>query len=129
MIPNVQSHSNSPAHSNQDQFYLLQQQSQQQQQFNPQNQQQIQFQQQQRLIQQQPPQNQHHQSLASHFHLLHVLFLSYLYIFVFLISNRVIFMRDLPQLVENLSEVIDNGSRDQQSDALVCFLSFSYFIF
>ncbi|OAY53156.1 mediator of RNA polymerase II transcription subunit 9 isoform X2 [Manihot esculenta] len=109
MIPNVPYHSNSPAHSTQDQFYLHQQ-SQQQQQFN-QFQQQQQFepqqqqfqqqqpqqfqqqQQQQRLIQQQQQQNQHHQSLASHFHLLH--------------------------LVENLAEVIENGTRDQHSDALI----------
>ncbi|XP_015580230.1 mediator of RNA polymerase II transcription subunit 9 isoform X2 [Ricinus communis] len=101
MIPNVPSHSSSPAtHSNQDQFYLHPQSQLQSQQFNQfqqqqqqQNQQQ-QFQQQQRLIQQQQQQqqNQHHQSLASHFHLLH--------------------------LVENLAEVIDNGSRDQHSDAL-----------
>ncbi|XP_002528128.2 mediator of RNA polymerase II transcription subunit 9 isoform X1 [Ricinus communis] len=106
MIPNVPSHSSSPAtHSNQDQFYLHPQSQLQSQQFNQfqqqqqqQNQQQ-QFQQQQRLIQQQQQQqqNQHHQSLASHFHLLH--------------------------LVENLAEVIDNGSRDQHSDALITELN------
>ncbi|XP_050230735.1 mediator of RNA polymerase II transcription subunit 9 [Mercurialis annua] len=116
MIPNMPSQNNSPVpHSNQDQFYLQQQQQQQQQQPPPinqfqqhhqqqqqqqfqqqQQQQQILFQQQQRLLQQQQQQqqqNQHHQSLASRFHLLH--------------------------LVENLAEVIDNGSRDQHSDALV----------
>ncbi|EOY27122.1 PREDICTED: mediator of RNA polymerase II transcription subunit 9 [Theobroma cacao] len=60
-----------------------------QQQFHPQ-----QFQQQRILHQQQQQQqNQHHQSLASHFHLL--------------------------QLVENLGDAIDNGSRDQHSDALI----------
>ncbi|PIA45248.1 hypothetical protein AQUCO_01700644v1 [Aquilegia coerulea] len=48
-------------------------------------------QQQQRHLQQQ--QQQHHQSLASHFHLLH--------------------------LVENLADVIENGTRDQHSDVLV----------
>ncbi|PIA45249.1 hypothetical protein AQUCO_01700644v1 [Aquilegia coerulea] len=47
-------------------------------------------QQQQRHLQQQ--QQQHHQSLASHFHLLH--------------------------LVENLADVIENGTRDQHSDVL-----------
>ncbi|KAJ6706422.1 MEDIATOR OF RNA polymerase II TRANSCRIPTION SUBUNIT-RELATED [Salix purpurea] len=113
MIPTVQglqAPSGSPAHSNQDQFYLPppQQQPQftqfqQQQQFNQQQQQfqqQQQYQQpqpqQQRFIQQQPqvqPQNHHHQSLASHFHLLH--------------------------LVENLADAIENGTRDQHSDALV----------
>ncbi|XP_021626834.1 mediator of RNA polymerase II transcription subunit 9 isoform X3 [Manihot esculenta] len=111
MIPNVPSHSNSPAHSNQDQYYLHQQSQQQQQQFNQfqqQQQQQQQFQQQhqfqqqqqqqQRLIQQQQQQqNQQHQSLASHFHLLH--------------------------LVENLAEVIENGTRDQHSDALITELN------
>ncbi|WCJ39515.1 Mediator of RNA polymerase II transcription subunit 9 [Euphorbia peplus] len=82
MIPSVTTHSNSPAaQSNQDQFYQSQSQYNQLQQH--------QFQQQ-RLVQQ-PPQQ--HQSLASHFHLLH--------------------------LVENLCEVVDNGSRDQQSDALI----------
>ncbi|KAG9129310.1 hypothetical protein Leryth_015692 [Lithospermum erythrorhizon] len=39
----------------------------------------------------------HHQSLASHFHILH--------------------------LVENLADVVENGTRDQQSDALVSELS------
>ncbi|CAN4080304.1 unnamed protein product [Withania somnifera] len=43
--------------------------------------------------QQQQQQQQHHQSLASHFHLL--------------------------QLVENLADTIENGNRDQHSDALV----------
>ncbi|KAJ8756153.1 hypothetical protein K2173_024700 [Erythroxylum novogranatense] len=115
MIPNMPSHSNSPAHSNQEQFYLHQQQ-QQQQQFNqfqqqpttPQQQmtqqqqfqQQQQYQQQQRFIQQQQLQQQQqqqqshqHQSLASHFHLLN--------------------------LAENLADVVENGNRDQQSDALI----------
>ncbi|XP_028778768.1 mediator of RNA polymerase II transcription subunit 9-like isoform X2 [Neltuma alba] len=53
--------------------------------------------QQQPLLQQQPqpqpqPQQNPHQSLASHFHLLH--------------------------LMENLAEVVEHGNRDQQSDAL-----------
>ncbi|KAK9030909.1 hypothetical protein V6N11_032313 [Hibiscus sabdariffa] len=43
--------------------------------------------------QQQEQQNQNHQSLASHFH--------------------------LSQLVENLGDAIDNGTRDQHSDALI----------
>ncbi|KAK0596315.1 hypothetical protein LWI29_014595 [Acer saccharum] len=118
MIPSMPTHSNSPAHSNQDnllfspqhqlhqqqQFYQQPQFPQQQQQFTqlqPQQQQQQQFvQQQQRTLQhqqqqqqQQQQQNQHHQSLASHFHLLH--------------------------LVENLGDAIENGTRDQHSDALV----------
>ncbi|KAI5593819.1 hypothetical protein POPTR_003G037200v4 [Populus trichocarpa] len=114
VIPSVPTHSGSPAHSNQDQFYLSPQQQQpqftqfqQQQQFNQQQQQfqqQQQYQQQQsqqqRFIQQQQQQqpqvqqqNHHHQSLASHFHLL--------------------------QLAENLADAIENGTRDQHSDALV----------
>ncbi|KAL3632925.1 hypothetical protein CASFOL_025909 [Castilleja foliolosa] len=77
MIPNIQSHSNP-----------------QQQQFNQQQQFLQQFiqsppQSQPRFQQQPPPQQ---QSLASHFHLLH--------------------------LVENLAEVTENGTRDQQTDAL-----------
>ncbi|KAF5177785.1 Mediator of rna polymerase ii transcription subunit [Thalictrum thalictroides] len=55
-----------------------------------QQQQQQQFLNQQRHLQQQ---QQQHQSLASHFHLLH--------------------------LVENLADVIENGTRDQHSDVLV----------
>ncbi|KAF9610722.1 hypothetical protein IFM89_024572 [Coptis chinensis] len=55
-------------------------------------QQQQQLLQQQRLLQQQQ-QQQHHQSLASHFHLLH--------------------------LVENLADVIENGTRDQHTDVLI----------
>uniref|UniRef100_A0A2P2JWM8 GLTSCR protein conserved domain-containing protein n=1 Tax=Rhizophora mucronata TaxID=61149 RepID=A0A2P2JWM8_RHIMU len=56
MIPNMPSHSNSPAHSNQDQFYLQPQQQQQFSQFQQQPQQltqQQQFQQQQQQYQQQ----------------------------------------------------------------------------
>ncbi|KAK4269233.1 hypothetical protein QN277_022419 [Acacia crassicarpa] len=69
----------------------LYQQQQQQQRLLQQNQQQPQLQQQ---PQPQPQQQQNpHQSLASHFHLLH--------------------------LVENLAEVVEHGSRDQQSDALI----------
>ncbi|KAI3455565.1 hypothetical protein Pfo_012228 [Paulownia fortunei] len=69
----------------------------QQQQFNQQQQFQQQFnqQQQQPRFQQQPQQQ--HQSLASHFHLLH--------------------------LVENLADVTENGTRDQQTDALVAELN------
>ncbi|KAL8458562.1 hypothetical protein ACS0TY_036182 [Phlomoides rotata] len=84
MIPNIQSHSNPATPSNQDHLFLQQQQFNQQQQF------QQQFNQpQQQRFQQQPQQ----QSLASHFHLLH--------------------------LVENLAEVTESGARDQQTDALV----------
>ncbi|XP_021902885.1 mediator of RNA polymerase II transcription subunit 9 [Carica papaya] len=105
MIPNVQTHSNTSTPSNQDHIFLQQQQQQQfhyqqqqqqfqQQQFHQQQQlQQAQQQQQQRTIQQQQQQNHHHQSLASHFHLLPV--------------------------VENLADAIENGTRDQHSDALV----------
>ncbi|KAK8465061.1 hypothetical protein PHAVU_010G138400 [Phaseolus vulgaris] len=116
MIPthtsNVQSQSQSQ--SNQDPNLFLQQQQQQflqpqpfQQALQPQSpfQQhqhlyQQQQQQQQRLLQQQQQQQQQqnlHQSLASHYHLLH--------------------------LVENLSEVIEHGTPDQQSDALINELS------
>ncbi|KAL5822490.1 hypothetical protein ACOSQ4_020390 [Xanthoceras sorbifolium] len=108
MIPSMPTHSNSPAHSNQDNLLFSpqhqlhqQQQFYQQPQFPPQQQQQqfTQLQPQQQFVQQQPQQrtvqqqNQHHQSLASHFHLLH--------------------------LVENLADAIENGTRDQHSDALV----------
>ncbi|KAJ4717882.1 Mediator of RNA polymerase II transcription subunit 9 [Melia azedarach] len=110
MIPTMPTHNNSPAHSNQDNLFLSPQHQQQfyqqppqfpqQQQFQTQQQipqQQQQLQQQQPLQQQprtlQPQQTQHHQSLASHFHLLH--------------------------LVENLADAIENGTRDQHSDALV----------
>ncbi|KAK4395117.1 Mediator of RNA polymerase II transcription subunit [Sesamum angolense] len=90
MIPNIQSHSNPATPSNQDHLFLQQQQfnQQQQQQFQQFNQQQ----QQQPRFQQQPQQQQQHQSLASHFQLLH--------------------------LVENLADVTENGTRDQQTDAL-----------
>ncbi|KAL0341884.1 UNVERIFIED_CONTAM: Mediator of RNA polymerase II transcription subunit [Sesamum calycinum] len=92
MIPNIQSHSNPATPSNQDHLFL------QQQQFNQQQQQQFQQQfnqqqQQQPRFQQQPQQQQQHQSLASHFQLFH--------------------------LVENLADVTENGTRDQQTDALV----------
>ncbi|KAK6125039.1 hypothetical protein DH2020_041217 [Rehmannia glutinosa] len=93
MIPNIQSHSNPATPSSQDHLFLQQQQFSQQQQ--PQFQQQF-NQQQQPRFQQQPPQQQH-QSLASHFHLLH--------------------------LVENLADVTENGTRDQQTDALVAELN------
>ncbi|KAI5422594.1 mediator of RNA polymerase II transcription subunit 9 [Lathyrus oleraceus] len=121
-----QSHSQSNQDPNlylqqQQQQFLLQQQQQQQQSFQqtqtPQSQFQLQQQQQQlyqqqRLLQQQPqpqpqpqPQQQQqqqqqqnlHQSLASHFHLLH--------------------------LLENLAEVVEHGNPDQQSDASIAELS------
>jgi len=88
MIPNMAPHSNptTPSSSSQDHLYLQ-----------PQQQQQLyhhQSPQQQRYQQQQPQQqNPHHQSLASHFHLLH--------------------------LVEDLANVIDNGTRDHHSDTMV----------
>ncbi|XP_042022477.1 mediator of RNA polymerase II transcription subunit 9-like [Salvia splendens] len=97
MIPNIQPHSNpaTPSNSNPDHLFL------QQQQFNPQQQFHQQFNQPQppRFQQQQQstPPPQQHQSLASHFHLLH--------------------------LVENLAEVTENGTRDQQTDALVSELN------
>ncbi|KAK8581151.1 hypothetical protein V6N12_071391 [Hibiscus sabdariffa] len=96
MIPSIPTHSNVSTPSNQDHLYLSppppsqQQQQQQQQQFHPQ---QFQQQQQRMLQQQQVQQNQQHQSLASHFHLLH--------------------------MVEKLADAIDNGTRDQHSDALI----------
>ncbi|WVZ22402.1 hypothetical protein V8G54_000946 [Vigna mungo] len=113
MIPTH--NSNVQSQSNQDPNLFLQQQ-QQQQFLQPQPFQQAlqpqspfqqhqhlyqQQQQQQRLLQQQQQQQQQqqnlHQSLASHYHLLH--------------------------LVENLSEVIEHGNPDQQSDALINELS------
>ncbi|CAI9757673.1 unnamed protein product [Fraxinus pennsylvanica] len=100
MIPSIQSHSNPTTPSNQDHLFLQQQQQSQfnQQQFQPQfNQQQQQQQQQQRFPQQQTPQQQPQQSLASLFHLQH--------------------------LVENLADVVENGTRDQQTDALVTELN------
>ncbi|XP_026452803.1 mediator of RNA polymerase II transcription subunit 9-like isoform X2 [Papaver somniferum] len=126
-LPNPQSNNLTPTSSNQERFLLqqqqqqqqqqlltlqqqqqqqlLQQQLQQQQQQKQQQQQQQQQLQQQRLIlspqqQQQQQQNQHHQSLASHFHLLH--------------------------LVENLSDAIENGTRDQHSDLLVTELTSNF---
>ncbi|KAK7255601.1 hypothetical protein RIF29_29014 [Crotalaria pallida] len=117
MIP-THNNNSTPSHSQSNQdpnLYLQQQQFLQQQQQNfqqpppqspfQQQQQQQQFyqqqhqQQQQRLLQQQQ-QQQHqnlHQSLASHYHLLH--------------------------LVENLADVIEHGTPDQQSDALITELS------
>ncbi|KAE8656249.1 Mediator of RNA polymerase II transcription subunit 9 [Hibiscus syriacus] len=97
MIPSIPTHNNVSTPSNQDHLYLSspppsQQQQQQQQQFHSQQFQQQQ-QQQRMLQQQQQQQNQQHQSLVSHFHLLH--------------------------LVENLADAIDNGTRDQHSDALI----------
>ncbi|KAJ7963181.1 Mediator of RNA polymerase II transcription subunit 9 [Quillaja saponaria] len=103
MIP---THNSTPTQSNQDALFVHQQQQQQflqqqQQPFQQQQQLQLYQQQQQRLLlqqqQQQQQQHQQHQSLASHFHLL--------------------------QLVENLAEVVEHGTRDQQSDALVNDLS------
>ncbi|XP_031263479.1 mediator of RNA polymerase II transcription subunit 9-like [Pistacia vera] len=104
MIPTMPTHTNSPAPSNQDHLLLSPQHHQQQFYQQPQFPQQQQFQQQPQLQhrtlqqqQQQPQQNQHHQSLASHFHLLH--------------------------LVENLADAIEDGTRDQHSDALVSELN------
>ncbi|OWM76684.1 mediator of RNA polymerase II transcription subunit 9 isoform X1 [Punica granatum] len=103
MIPSMPAHSNISAASSQDHLFHQQQQlhqfQKQQQQFQQQFQQQQQQQHQQqhqRLLQhqqQQQQQQQQHQSLASHFHLLH--------------------------LVESLAEAIENGTRDQHSDALI----------
>lgn len=85
MVPSI-THSNASTPSSQDHLYF-------------QHQQQHYQQQQQRQIhqQQQQQQHQHHQSLASNFHLLH--------------------------MVENLAEVIENGTWDQHSDALVSELN------
>ncbi|KAL2337952.1 hypothetical protein Fmac_012398 [Flemingia macrophylla] len=82
-------------HSQFQQHHSLYQQ-QQQQQVQQQQQQQRLLQQQQQTPQPQPQQNLH-QSLASHYHLLH--------------------------LVENLSKVTEHGNPDQQSDALINELS------
>ncbi|RVX17258.1 Mediator of RNA polymerase II transcription subunit 9 [Vitis vinifera] len=89
MIPSMSPHSNAATPSDQDHLFLQQQQPQQHHLYQHQ-QQRLHHQQQQ---QQQQQQHHHHQSLASHFHLLH--------------------------LVENLSDAIENGTRDQHSDALV----------
>ncbi|CAH9097722.1 unnamed protein product [Cuscuta europaea] len=92
MIPNIQTTSNPSTPSSQDHLFLQQQQ-QQQQQFNQQQQQLYQQQQQQQMQTHTPPPPALQQSLASHFHLI--------------------------QLVENLADVIENGTRDQHSDAMV----------
>ncbi|CAH9121804.1 unnamed protein product [Cuscuta epithymum] len=92
MIPNIQTTSNPSTPSNQDHLFLQQQQQQQQQQQFNQQQQQL-YQQQQQMQTHTPPPPAPQQSLASHFHLI--------------------------QLVENLADVIENGTRDQHSDALV----------
>ncbi|KAL3497302.1 hypothetical protein ACH5RR_040034 [Cinchona calisaya] len=102
MIPNIQTHNSNPSTpSNLDPHMFLPQQQfnqqQQQQQFNQQQQQQYQQSPQQQQRFPQTPQQQQHQSLASHF--------------------------DLLQLVENLSDTIENGTRDQHSDALVTELN------
>ncbi|XP_057771604.1 mediator of RNA polymerase II transcription subunit 9 [Salvia miltiorrhiza] len=102
MIPNIQSHSNPATPSNQDHLFLQQQQFNQQQQFQQQfnhhQQPPLRFQQQpQQQTTPPPPPQQPQQSLASHFHLLH--------------------------LVENLADVTENGTRDQQTDALVAELN------
>ncbi|KAK9060516.1 hypothetical protein SSX86_021220 [Deinandra increscens subsp. villosa] len=109
MIPTMATHSNPTTPSNQDHLYLqqqqqFQQQQQQQHQFHHQQQFQIQQQQQQQQRyqipqqqQQQQQQQQPSQSLASHFH--------------------------LQNLVENLADAIENGTRDQHFDTLVSELS------
>ncbi|XP_024967554.1 mediator of RNA polymerase II transcription subunit 9 [Cynara cardunculus var. scolymus] len=105
LIPTMAAHSNPTTPSNQDHLYLQQQQQfqqqQQQQQFHQQFQLQQQQQQQRYQISQQPqqpqPQPQPSQSLASHFH--------------------------LQNLVENLADAIENGTRDQHFDTLVTELS------
>ncbi|XP_010251996.1 PREDICTED: mediator of RNA polymerase II transcription subunit 9-like isoform X2 [Nelumbo nucifera] len=84
MIPSASNHNASSITSNQDHSHLHQQ-------YHHQLQQQLQQPQQQQP--QRHQQHHQHQSLASHFHLLH--------------------------LVENLSEAIESGTRDQHSDALV----------
>ncbi|KAL5714231.1 hypothetical protein ACHQM5_016220 [Ranunculus cassubicifolius] len=99
MIPNNTtplSHSSSNqdlslTHLQQQQLLLNQQQQQQQQR---------QLQQQQQQLHQQQQQQQNHQSLASHFHLKH--------------------------LVENLADVIEIGTRDNHSDVLVNELTNNY---
>ncbi|XP_030525630.1 mediator of RNA polymerase II transcription subunit 9-like [Rhodamnia argentea] len=107
VIPSMATHSNVSTPTSHDHLYLQQQPPdlipQQQQPFHqfqpqlPQFQQHPQFpqqqQQQQRFVQQQ----QQHQSLASHFHLLH--------------------------LVESLADAVENGTRDQHSDSLVSELN------
>ncbi|XP_057455226.1 mediator of RNA polymerase II transcription subunit 9 [Lotus japonicus] len=119
MIPTHNSNTQSQSQPNQDPNLYLHQQQQQflhqqqqqtfqqpqtpqsQSQFQQQQQQQQQqlYQQQQRLLQQQQQQQQQsiHQSLASHYQLLH--------------------------LVENLAEVVDHGTPDQQSEALITELT------
>ncbi|KAJ0724707.1 putative mediator of RNA polymerase II transcription subunit 9 [Helianthus annuus] len=111
MIPTMATHSNPTTPSNQDHLYLQQQQQfQQQHQFHHQQQFQLQHQQQQQQQQQryqisqqqqqQQQQQQPSQSLASHFH--------------------------LQNLVENLADAIENGTRDQHFDTLVTELSSNF---
>ncbi|KAL6203025.1 hypothetical protein ACLB2K_026729 [Fragaria x ananassa] len=97
MIPSVPIHINPSTPSSQDHLYL--QQHQHQHQFQQQQQQQrlLLQQQQQQQNQHQQQQQQQHQSLASHFHLFH--------------------------LVEKLSDSIETGTRDSQSDALISDLN------
>ncbi|KAI3711981.1 hypothetical protein L1987_70530 [Smallanthus sonchifolius] len=109
MIPTMATHSNPTTPSNQDHLFLQQQQQFQQQQHQFHHQQQFQLQQQQQQQQQhqqryqisqqqqQQQQQQPSQSLASHFH--------------------------LQNLVENLADAIENGTRDQHFDTLVTELS------
>ncbi|CAI0473318.1 unnamed protein product [Linum tenue] len=127
MIPNMTAHANSPAHSNQDQYFLHQQPTPPPQQFNqfqqqsPQQLVQQQFNQQQ-FQQQQPPPPPQQQQQQQQFQPMQSP------------PQRLIQQQTPPQpppqqslashfrlspLVEKLADAVENGTRDPQSDALV----------
>ena len=72
--------------------------------------------------------NNNNQSLASHFHLLHVtpfktLTFTYIHMYIYIFIYLLFFwLQNVGlQMVENLVEVIEYGTRDRQSDALVSY--------
>ena len=72
--------------------------------------------------------NNNNQSLASHFHILHVtpfktLTFTYIHMYIYIFTYLLFFWLQNVALhmVENLAEVIEHGTRDQQSDALVSY--------
>ena len=74
-------------------------------------------QQQQQLVQTPVQTPQQHQSLASHFHLYPVRETKKIDEIGIVGGSNFVLMT---QMVEKLADVIENGTRDQNSDALVC---------
>ena len=72
--------------------------------------------------------NNNNQSLASHFHILHVtpfktLTFTYIHMYIYIFTYLLFFwLQNVGlQMVENLVKVIEYGTRDRQSDALVSY--------